>query len=237
MKNKMLISLLLMSVAFTGCVSVQNDWERTQSINTVESYRGFLARHPGSEFEDEANANQAMLAHEAEMLAHEADWNEAIKSDSLPGYRDFLRKHPNSPYKTGANVGLLRTSLKVMNVEGVQAALEAGANPNHRFDENLTPLIYIAKSEVARVTHDGLTLHLMKHGMQIKERRAIAKLLIDSGASTDSKDASNKTALDYLLSAKPSQDVIVIQMVTASKTDATVIKKEVDPGLMKLFQN
>lgn len=175
----------------------------------------------------------------------EADWDAAIREDTFESYMRFLEKHPNSTYKEQASTKLskesnnyLIISLEALSIEGVQVALSAGANPDHRFKEYLTPLIYVAKNEAARISTGGLTLNLLFDGPQIEERRAIVELLIVSGANIDARDSSNKKALDYLLSTKASRKPIIFSYTDAdgNRESKDVSEKEIDPELIKLFQ-
>jgi len=120
-----------------------------------------------------------------------------------------------------------------MDVKGVDAALKAGADPNFKFDGGVTPLIYIAKDEVERVS--GMTLRQLEYGMQIEERITIARMLIEAGARIEERDLSKKKALDYLLSAKPS--VIKIGRMTNDGIKTYREEKKVDPELINLFKN
>jgi len=222
MKSKKLVFIPIFLFAVNAYASVSGDWKRAKAENTKSSYKYFLMRHPGSKYE------------------YEAEWNLAVKQDSFDAYEDFLNKYPTSEYKQQVITNLsklsnqhLMKSLKSMDVKGVDAALKAGADPNFKFDGGVTPLIYIAKDEVERVS--GMTLRQLEYGMQIEERITIARMLIAAGARIEERDLSKKKALDYLLSAKPS--VIKIRRMTNDGIKTYREEKKVDPELINLFKN
>ncbi|HOJ14921.1 MAG TPA: hypothetical protein PLS81_02770 [Deltaproteobacteria bacterium] len=54
--NRLLPALAaaLFAVLATGCSTVNIDWDMANSINTIEAYEEFLAKHPDSVYTDEA---------------------------------------------------------------------------------------------------------------------------------------------------------------------------------------
>ena len=130
-------------------------------------------------------------------------------------------------------------AVRDMSVAGVEKALTQGADPNHRFDfdkthRSMTPLLFIARDEAARV-EDGFDSLFAMISNKDDERVAMAKLLIAAGVDVRARDASGHTALDHLSNAKVLPGKKNTQQITHNgKTSRFVM--EVNARLLSLVR-
>lgn len=85
--------LILLTAACA--VSVEQRWEETRSLDTIEAYRAFKRQHSSSPFAD------AAAARIAEIEADEA-WKEASAEDTADAYRRFLKLFNSSDHAPDA---------------------------------------------------------------------------------------------------------------------------------------
>lgn len=81
------IIVLLSVVLIAGCATMQADWKKTESVNTVDAYREFLKHYPQSGYANEAKSRIEGLKYE-----------EAKKKDQIGSYEEFLGIYPQSKY-------------------------------------------------------------------------------------------------------------------------------------------
>jgi hypothetical protein len=79
---KYFIAVIAILTLLNGCDSAKKDWQKAQSINTIEGFREFVKLHPKSDF--------TLFA------ADSIDWILTQKSDSVERYQTYLAKFPNS---------------------------------------------------------------------------------------------------------------------------------------------
>jgi len=85
-------SLLGVLVALlVGCSTTGGDWDRARKNDSVQSYRRFVAAHPGSEY-----------AGTAAQRIHEIQWQEAAAADTAAAYLDFLQASPSGKWHAEA---------------------------------------------------------------------------------------------------------------------------------------
>lgn len=88
MFKKKWILTLVMIFTLLGCATTRKDWEKTQSLNTMDAYHEFLKKHPESPFTEEAT--------------EEIAWKTAQRTDTSESFRNFLSAHPMGKYEKEA---------------------------------------------------------------------------------------------------------------------------------------
>jgi len=231
MLNHNKIVLIIMIVITTSCTTMEGSWEQAKINNTARSYSEYLSKYPNSKFDSEAKNN-----------LQEIEFSKAEKQNSINSFKEYSLKYPDNKYKDdiSSNLSILMyEAIKKLNVKNVEEALLVGANPNHKRFDGASPLIVLAKGEVARVKK-GVTLLAIFYGSQKEKRQSIAKSLIKAGAKVTATDSHGKSALDYLLGIEgKSTGDITLQLVTKNKgTTATSKSKiEIDKGLIKIIRD
>jgi hypothetical protein len=78
------ICLILTVVLFSGCASVQKDWERAQSINQPKAYKEFIAKYP-------KDAHYRPLALQR---LETVEYEETSQIGTIEAYQRFIEKYP-----------------------------------------------------------------------------------------------------------------------------------------------
>ena len=120
----MLAGILLI----VSCATVQKDWEKAKTQNSVQSYRYFVHQHPASEYSDEArlridtlqweDVNKSKYLHsyqifiysypenrfvpEAKKKIEAIKWVEACKTNTATSYQYYMKEYPQSVYAPAA---------------------------------------------------------------------------------------------------------------------------------------
>lgn len=84
-------------VVAAGCSRENQDWRSAQAADTAEGYDDFVAKHPQSEFAEQAKSR-------VKQLAEERDWERATVADTAEAYQQFLAQHPDGKWAQEARV-------------------------------------------------------------------------------------------------------------------------------------
>ena len=103
---------VLCALVLAACSNPEKDWEIAQRDDTPEAYLEFLARHPNTEYLEQARARVAEL----KVLRA---WERAEFRDSENGYQDFLERFPESEQADAA-----RQKLVEIERDAIWATLE-----------------------------------------------------------------------------------------------------------------
>ena len=87
--------VFLVSLILTSCASPEKDWRLAARDDSQNAYLEFLAKHPDSEF-----AEQARLRIDALKIIRA--WERAEFKDTIDAYDTFIGKHGDSEYVTTA---------------------------------------------------------------------------------------------------------------------------------------
>ncbi len=79
----------------TSCASPEKDWQLAERDDSKNAYLEFLAKHPNSEFVEQARVRLDEL-----QVIHA--WERAEFKDSLSAYHTFLEKHGDSEFAASA---------------------------------------------------------------------------------------------------------------------------------------
>ncbi|MBN1550990.1 hypothetical protein JW979_05960 [bacterium] len=135
-RSKLLAIIFLVSIILTffiaGCATVNNQWKKAKSEDTLGSYEFFLTKYPDSEYTSEArtriedlewisaldlnsieaytnylnNNPQGKYISQAENNIEELEWKYALDLSSIESFREYLKKYPQGSYMFQAKVKL-----------------------------------------------------------------------------------------------------------------------------------
>jgi len=115
-------TLFFLCLLLCACTSPEKDWQLASRDDSPNAYLEFLAKHPDSEFADQARQRIA------ELQVIRA-WERAEFKDTLAAYQAFVEKFADSPYTPKARAridGFLRDARWEEIRDGAdRAALEA----------------------------------------------------------------------------------------------------------------
>jgi len=83
--------LLAALFMFAACASEKNDWQKAETEDSISAYRGFIDKHPDSEF-----------AAEAKNRIHKIIFQTYSQRNSIGSYKEYINKNPNSPLRADA---------------------------------------------------------------------------------------------------------------------------------------
>lgn len=89
--NKKTRIIILSALVLLGCATIEDDWKRAQTGNSVYSYKKYLQVHPESPYTTEATAQL-----EKKM------WEQAQSLDAPEAYNAYLKEYPNGRYAGAA---------------------------------------------------------------------------------------------------------------------------------------
>jgi len=104
--------IVVSALALFACSNPEKDWEIAQRDDTPEAYLEFLARHPDTEYLEQARTRVA------ELKVVRA-WERAEFRDSQTGYQDFIERFPDS-----AQADTARQNLADIERDTIWATLE-----------------------------------------------------------------------------------------------------------------
>jgi hypothetical protein len=116
------VTTLCCALAITACSSVNADWSKASSENSIASYQAFLDHHASDQHAQEAQTRIASLR-------DDAAWATAQSANSVNGYQQYLQAEPNGTHAHAARdglVGLERASAwQSAQADGSATALQA----------------------------------------------------------------------------------------------------------------
>lgn len=74
--------------------SEDDDWKKTQQINTVEAYQQYLDTYQSGKYRNEARNKKSELQSEAQVANAESEW-ESVNQDSLQELKQYRDSHPS----------------------------------------------------------------------------------------------------------------------------------------------
>ena len=92
MINVKILSRTIFIFLIIGCATTKEDWQKAESINTEQSYKEFLKKHPNSDF----------FSSEAIARIEKFDWEKVQQLDTIRGYKSFIQQHLNSKFVNDA---------------------------------------------------------------------------------------------------------------------------------------
>lgn len=90
MLNRTWILLVVVATSGVGCSTTESDFRQAAQINTIDSYRDFINKHPEGQHSEEARRLQ-------DELVTEADFRDAVERNTVASYESFIAKHPGNP--------------------------------------------------------------------------------------------------------------------------------------------
>jgi cell division septation protein DedD len=100
MQIRRAVSIVLVAAVLAvaaGCSRENQDWRSAQAADTVEGYDDFVAKHPQSEFAEQAKSR-------VKQLAEERDWERATVADTAEAYQQFVAQHADGKWAQEARV-------------------------------------------------------------------------------------------------------------------------------------
>jgi hypothetical protein len=95
MFGRSLLAVVILAL-ITGCVTMQNRWEKTKSADNIHAYEDFLKEYPEGDLASQAKARLNEL-HE------QMEWRDAEAKDTISAYEDFIGKYPHGKYGNDAH--------------------------------------------------------------------------------------------------------------------------------------
>jgi outer membrane protein assembly factor BamD (BamD/ComL family) len=119
---KLRVTLVLLTAATVwACSSVQEDWNKANTANTISAYQEYLSKHPTGEYSIQASDR-------IHSLQDDEAWSQAKQANTLDAYHDYLQKQPAGSHTKDAQdaVTTLQRSadLKTAESTGTAAALQ-----------------------------------------------------------------------------------------------------------------
>jgi outer membrane protein assembly factor BamD (BamD/ComL family) len=125
--EKPLHGSLLLTIIIFGCANVNSEYERVSRIDTVETYKSFLDKHPGSEFELRAKQRIEELEKEEQARKEKIAWQDAKEQNSVSSYVNFIKSYPKSKFvvdaKSAINTLIIEVALTNAGDEGTEVIL------------------------------------------------------------------------------------------------------------------
>ncbi|MCP4396509.1 MAG: hypothetical protein GY801_04225 [bacterium] len=90
-KGKKMYFVVLSMIVLASCATMQGDWEKALSENTIPAYESFLQKHHQGEFTQEAQNSLSELY-------LQRDWQTAQRTATIMAYDTFLQKHPEGAF-------------------------------------------------------------------------------------------------------------------------------------------
>jgi len=115
MLNRTCILLVVVATSVVGCSTTEPDFRQAAQINTIDSYREFVNKHPKGKLSEEAKRLQ-------NELITEADFKDAVDSNTVASYESFIARHPQSPLTQQARSSIQAIE-KAKQVQEAEAAL------------------------------------------------------------------------------------------------------------------
>jgi hypothetical protein len=132
----LLVSLI---VFISSCATIESDWKKAESSNTIVAYEDFLKHHSYSKSANEARSRVEKLQFE-----------EAVKQDQILLYNTFLKKYPNS--KNYREVKHLlenkKSLLKNSNIKKIRIEQEGKQNIDLLVETAIKDIIVVMGFEV-----------------------------------------------------------------------------------------
>jgi len=111
--NHILLILLCLLLSFVACASIQKDWAKATKINTVISYKEFLAQHPQTEFSQIAKSR-----------IEEIEFKQLEHNNSIQAYENFIHDYPESMYTEKVRKRIAAHNSLIANYEKVSKEFE-----------------------------------------------------------------------------------------------------------------
>ena len=99
-----IVLALVLAALLTACDPVGRAWKDAESTNTIDAYQGFIAEHPGSEYETQAMQHIDDLA-----------WDAASTTNTEDSYTAYITDHPDGAHLDAANEGLHKARVDDFN--------------------------------------------------------------------------------------------------------------------------
>jgi len=103
----------LLAALFTGCASVESDWGKARSANTVPAYRAFASQHPDSTHAAEARKQIEIL-----------EWDTVSKSSRKSDFQQFLARYPSGEFAGQARNRIVELEWEATSREGTRKAYQ-----------------------------------------------------------------------------------------------------------------
>ena len=148
-----LITILFLELV--GCATTKGDWKRAQELDTVDSYRVFISKHPGSEYGLRANGR-----------IEELRWHLAQQENTIEGYREFLFWVPRGKYSDKA-----RLQLETLAFQQAKQSNTIGAYEDFRMTYPSSTLTSQASNEIEVLKEESSYQEFMsKRGIESASR-------------------------------------------------------------------
>lgn len=143
-KFKNVYLLFILTIIISGCATVKGDFQHASKVDSIQSYRDFLNKHPDTEFEtaaqnrirelEEEEAKRKVMQEKAEREA----WEKAKHNHSVASYAEFLNSYPESKFAIEAQSSCkaIIQEIALKNVSGDKRMIKSGSEfPLHLFSD------------------------------------------------------------------------------------------------------
>jgi hypothetical protein len=100
-----IVLALVLAALLTACDPVGRAWKDAESTNTIDAYQGFIAEHPGSEYETRAIQHIDDLA-----------WDAASTANTEDSYSAYIADYPDGAHRGEATEQLHKARVEDFNV-------------------------------------------------------------------------------------------------------------------------
>jgi outer membrane protein assembly factor BamD (BamD/ComL family) len=120
------LSIILLLIFSFGCATIQQNWEKTEQINTIESYEKFIKHYPNGE-----------LAVEAQSRIEELDFQKTKDVGTIEAYETFLWRYPDGKLAVEVQSRIEELDFQETNdvgtIEACESFLWRYPDPNGKF--------------------------------------------------------------------------------------------------------
>lgn len=96
--------ILVLAILLAACDPVGRAYKQAESANTIDAYQGFIAEHPGSEYETQAMQHIDDLA-----------WDAAKETNTEDSYSAYIADYPDGAHMDEATEGLHKARVDDFN--------------------------------------------------------------------------------------------------------------------------